>query len=85
MMPVEAKGTSRGSRTMTDLPAGRDAIKQRIGGGAPPEVMRVTDPREAATSVIGEEAAARAWKEGEAMTPEEAVGFATGEDGRNDP
>ena len=58
--------------------AASDAVKQRIGGGAPQEVMRVTDPRATATQMIGEEAVARAWEDGQAMTPEEAVRFATG-------
>ncbi len=59
--------------------AASDAVKQRIGGGAPQEVMRVTDPREAATAAIGEEAVSRAWRGGQAMTPEEAVRYATGD------
>jgi predicted ATPase/class 3 adenylate cyclase len=56
-----------------------EAIKQRIGGGAPPEVMRVSDPCAAATLAIGEDAVRRAWAEGWAMSPEEAVRFATRE------
>jgi tetratricopeptide (TPR) repeat protein len=56
-----------------------EAIKQRIGGGAPPEVMRVRDPCAAATLAIGEEAVRRAWAEGWAMSPEEAVRYATRE------
>jgi predicted ATPase/DNA-binding SARP family transcriptional activator len=54
-----------------------EAIKQRIGGGAPAEVMRVSDPCAAATLAIGEDAVRSAWAEGWAMSPEEAVRYAT--------
>jgi predicted ATPase/DNA-binding SARP family transcriptional activator len=54
-----------------------EAIRQRIGGGAPAEVMRVIDPCPAAALAIGEEAMKRAWAEGWAMSPEEAVRYAT--------
>jgi hypothetical protein len=56
-----------------------EAIKQRIGGGAPAEVMRVSNPCAAATLAIGEDVVRRAWAEGWAMTPEAAVRYATRE------
>jgi predicted ATPase/class 3 adenylate cyclase len=56
-----------------------EAIKQRIGGGAPAEVMRVSDPCPAATLAIGEDAVRCAWAEGWAMSPEQAVRYATRE------
>ena len=56
-----------------------EAIKQRIGGGAPAEVMRVSDPCAAAAVAIGEDAVGRAWAEGWTMTPDEAIGYATRE------
>ena len=56
-----------------------EAIKQRIGGGAPAEVMRVSDPCPAATRAIGEDAVRCAWAEGWAMSPEQAVRYATRE------
>ena len=56
-----------------------EAIKQRIGAGAPAEVMRVSDPCAAATLAIGEDAVRCAWAEGSAMSPEEAVRYATRE------
>ena len=59
--------------------AAAEAIKQRIGGGAPAEVMRVSDPSAAATLAMGEDAVGRAWAEGWAMTPKEAVRYATRE------
>jgi predicted ATPase/DNA-binding SARP family transcriptional activator len=54
-----------------------EAIRQRIGGGAPAEVMRVSDPCPAATLAIGEDAVRCAWAEGWAMSPEQAVRYAT--------
>jgi predicted ATPase/class 3 adenylate cyclase len=56
-----------------------EAIKQRIGGGAPAEVMRVSDPCAAATLAIGEDAVRCSWAEGSAMNPEQAVRYATRE------
>ena len=57
--------------------AAAEAIKQRIGGGAPAEVMRVSNPSAAATLAMGEDAVGRAWAEGWANDPQEAVGYAT--------
>jgi predicted ATPase/class 3 adenylate cyclase len=59
--------------------AASEAIKQQIGGGAPAEVMRVSNPSAAATLAMGEVAVGRAWAEGWAMTPEETVRYATRE------
>jgi predicted ATPase/class 3 adenylate cyclase len=59
--------------------AASQAIKQQIGGGAPAEVMRVSDPSAAARLAMGEDAVGRAWAEGWAMTPNEAVRYATRE------
>ena len=56
-----------------------EKIRQRIGGGAPVEVMQVSDPCPAAALAIGEEAVKRAWAEGWAMSPEQAVRYATRE------
>jgi predicted ATPase/class 3 adenylate cyclase len=56
-----------------------EAIKQQIGGGAPAEVMRVSDPCPAATLAIGEDGVRSAWAEGWAMSPEQAVRYATRE------
>jgi hypothetical protein len=41
--------------------------------------MRVSDPCAAATLAIGEDAVRCAWAEGSAMSPEEAVRYATRE------
>jgi predicted ATPase/class 3 adenylate cyclase len=56
-----------------------ESIKQRIGGGPSAQAMRVRDPSATAASVIGEDAVGRAWAEGWAMAPEEAVRYATRE------
>ena len=53
-----------------------EKIRQRIGGGAPVEVMRVSDPCPAAALAIGEDAVKRAWAEGWAMSPKQAVRYA---------
>jgi predicted ATPase/class 3 adenylate cyclase len=62
--------------------AAAQAIKDRVGGGAPSEMMQTVDPRPAAVDAIGEEAVAEAWAAGLAMTPAEAVAYAVG---RNPP
>lgn len=41
--------------------------------------MRVSDPSAAATLAMGEDAVGRAWAEGWAMTPNEAIRYATPE------
>jgi predicted ATPase len=53
--------------------AASDAIKERIGGGAPEEEMLVSDPRAVAAAAIGQEAVDAAWREGRRMSPAEAV------------
>jgi predicted ATPase/class 3 adenylate cyclase len=60
--------------------AAAQAIKERIGGGAPSEMMQTVDPRPAAIQALGEDAVAQAWAEGQAMTPERAVAHALGGD-----
>jgi len=56
------------------------AIKERVGGGAPTEMMQTVDPRPAAIEALGEDPVERAWAEGRAMTPERAVAYALGGD-----
>ena len=56
--------------------AAAQAIKERVGGGAPSEMMQTVDPRPAAVEAIGEQAVAEAWAAGQAMTPAEAVAYA---------
>jgi predicted ATPase/class 3 adenylate cyclase len=62
------------------LSAAAASIKEAIGGGAPPELIAqfldVEDPRERARDVLTEEAIAKAWEEGGAMSIDEAVDYA---------
>lgn len=52
------------------------AIRERLGGGPPPEWLRLGTPLEDARAVLTEEAYERAWAEGLAMTTDEAVAHA---------
>jgi hypothetical protein len=62
--------------------AASQAIKQRVGGGAPPETMQVVDPRPSAVEAIGAEAVERAWATGQAMSVEQAAAYAREAGGR---
>jgi len=70
------EGTAGDHDRAVRLWAACEKIRQRIGGGAPVEVMQVSDPCPAAALAIGEEAVKRAWAEGWAMSPEQAVRYA---------
>jgi predicted ATPase/class 3 adenylate cyclase len=61
------------------LAGAASSITESIGGGAPPELLGVADPREQARSTLSKEAIDRAWKEGQAMSVEEAVAYALDE------
>ncbi|HJP65411.1 MAG TPA: tetratricopeptide repeat protein, partial [Actinomycetota bacterium] len=52
------------------------AIRDEIGGGAPPESMRARDPRDASSEAIGAEATERAWNEGLTMGYDAALEYA---------
>jgi predicted ATPase/class 3 adenylate cyclase len=52
------------------------AMKVAAGGQAPPPLIDLPDPREAAREAIGEAATTAAWEEGWAMTFEQAVEYA---------
>jgi predicted ATPase len=58
--------------------AASQAIKEKVGGGAPSEMMQAVDPSPAAIEALGAEAVAEAWKAGQSMSPEEAVAYAVG-------
>ncbi|MGH2547610.1 MAG: hypothetical protein ACRDHH_06530, partial [Actinomycetota bacterium] len=54
-----------------------EAIKESAGGHAPPPLIDLPDPREAAREVLGDAAVvAAAWEEGRAMTLEHALAYA---------
>ena len=63
-------------RRAVRLWAAAHAIKERVGGGAPAEIMQTVDPRPVAVVAIGEAAVNVAWEEGLKLTPEEAVAVA---------
>jgi hypothetical protein len=49
------------------------AIRERVGGGAPPESMRARDPREYTADKLDPDEAETAWTQGLNMTYEEAM------------
>jgi predicted ATPase/class 3 adenylate cyclase len=58
------------------LTGASDAIKEVVGGEAPPELIHLPDPREGARRVLSEEEIRSAWEEGRNMTREEAMAYA---------
>jgi predicted ATPase/class 3 adenylate cyclase len=58
------------------LAGAASSIKESIGGGAPPELLDMADPREQARDGLSEEAIETVWNEGRAMTIDEAVAYA---------
>jgi tetratricopeptide (TPR) repeat protein len=53
-----------------------EAIKDVAGGHAPPPLIDLPDPRDAAREVLGDAAVAAAWDEGRAMPLDQAVAYA---------
>jgi predicted ATPase/class 3 adenylate cyclase len=53
-----------------------EVIKATAGGHAPPPLIDLPDPREAARPVLGDAAVSAAWEEGRSMTLEQAIGLA---------
>jgi tetratricopeptide (TPR) repeat protein len=58
------------------LAGASEAIKESAGGHAPPPLIDLPDPREAAREALGEAAVAAAWEEGRAMTLDQALAYA---------
>jgi len=52
------------------------AIRERLGGGPPPEWLRLGDPLTDARRSLGEDAYTRAWDAGSTMSVDETVGEA---------
>jgi hypothetical protein len=50
-----------------------DAIRKRVGGGPPPEWLRLGDPLGEARQVLDEEAYREAWDAGLVMSVDDAV------------
>jgi len=53
-----------------------DAIRERLGGGPPPEWLRLGDPLTDARRSLGDDAYERAWEAGRDLTVDEAVALA---------
>jgi predicted ATPase/class 3 adenylate cyclase len=53
-----------------------EALKESAGGQVPPEFADLPDPRGAARQALGEKRTASAWREGRAMSLDEAVSYA---------
>jgi non-specific serine/threonine protein kinase len=53
-----------------------DAIREQLGGGPPPEWLRLGDPLEDARRSLGDAAYQQAWQAGRALSVDEAVALA---------
>jgi predicted ATPase/class 3 adenylate cyclase len=58
------------------LAGASEAIKEAAGGHAPPPLIDLPDPREAAREALGQAAVVAAWEEGRAMTLDQALAYA---------
>jgi tetratricopeptide (TPR) repeat protein len=58
------------------LAGAADGMKHVVAGQAPPPLIDLPDPREAAREVLGQAAVEAAWEEGRAMSFEQAVAYA---------
>lgn len=58
------------------LAAASSSIKETLGAAAPAALVDVCDPRAEAAGALPADVIEKAWAEGSAMTPEEAVSFA---------
>jgi tetratricopeptide (TPR) repeat protein len=58
------------------LAGASEAMKESAGGQAPPPLVDLPDPRDAAREVLGDTAVAAAWEEGRAMVLDQAVEYA---------
>jgi tetratricopeptide (TPR) repeat protein len=74
---LAARASRRGEHLRALRLAGAsESLKEAAGGHAPPPLIDLPDPREAAREALGEAAVAAAWEEGRAMTLEQAVALA---------
>jgi predicted ATPase/class 3 adenylate cyclase len=74
---LAAKASAEGDHLRAvRLEAASEAIKQAAGGHAPPPLIDLPDPREAARRELGDQAVAAAWEEGRAMPLELALAYA---------
>jgi predicted ATPase/class 3 adenylate cyclase len=73
--------TERGVRLL----GANDAIRERLGGGPPPEWLRLGDPLAEARLQLEQEAYDRAWAAGQSMTVDDAVAEAFNHPGAAEP
>jgi hypothetical protein len=74
---LAAKATAEGRHLRAVRLGGVSAaIKETAGGHAPPPLIDLPDPRDAAREVLGDAAVDAAWKEGWAMTLVQALAYA---------
>jgi predicted ATPase/class 3 adenylate cyclase len=74
---LAARASRRGEHLRALRLAGAsESLKEAAGGHAPPPLIDLPDPREAARPVLGEAAVDAAWEEGRSMTLEQAIGLA---------
>jgi predicted ATPase/class 3 adenylate cyclase len=62
------------------LAGAADALKEAVGGEAPPELIHLPDPRALARLALTEDEIRAAWEEGRAMSMGEAVAYARQDD-----
>jgi tetratricopeptide (TPR) repeat protein len=73
---ADLMATSGHHETALKLGGAAAAIKEELGAAAPTALIDVCDPREVAKGKLSDEAIGRAWAEGGAMPPDEAVAYA---------
>ena len=52
-----------------------EMLREAYGGGSPPALIEVEDPRPIAREVLGEARTQELWEEGQCMSPEEAISY----------
>jgi tetratricopeptide (TPR) repeat protein len=74
---LAAKASAEGRHLRALRLAGAsEAIKEAAGGHAPPPLIDLPDPREAAREALGDAAVEASWEEGRAMTLDQALAYA---------
>jgi tetratricopeptide (TPR) repeat protein len=74
---LAAKSSAEGDHLRAlRLGGASEAIKEAAGGHAPPPLIDLPDPREAARDALGDAAVAAAWEEGRAMPLDQVLAYA---------
>jgi predicted ATPase/class 3 adenylate cyclase len=73
-------GVLHDARRAMRLAGASEAVKEAVGGEAPPELIHLPDPRERARRLLSEEEIQAALDEGRAMSLERALEYARSED-----